>query len=114
MRPRRSTLRNVDNGADVVDAYPVDPVGTVSPIFAYPGIRSMYERAGFAVAARPEPCREVPGEWPCGCRSREVLQPSVTTVISNPNVISTRWPASESTLANALTSRTLRRVRTNS
>lgn len=51
-------LRNVDNGADVVDAYPVDPVGTVSPIFAYPGIRSMYERAGFAVAG---PAGAVPG-----------------------------------------------------
>ncbi|MCF8569574.1 GNAT family N-acetyltransferase [Gordonia sp. HY002] len=48
----------VDNGADVVDAYPVDPVGTVSPIFAYPGIRSMYEREGFTVAG---PAGAVPG-----------------------------------------------------
>lgn len=48
----------VDNGADVVDAYPVDPDGRVSPIFAYPGVRRMFEREGFVADG---PAAAVPG-----------------------------------------------------
>jgi len=40
-----------DNGADVVEAYPLDTDRKVDAIFTYPGLRSMFERAGFVKVA---------------------------------------------------------------
>ena len=48
----------VEKGADVIGAYPVDPRERVNPIFAYPGVRSMFEKEGFSVVG---PAGPVPG-----------------------------------------------------
>jgi GNAT superfamily N-acetyltransferase len=42
-------------GAKIAEAYPVKPAGRIAGAFAYTGVTSMFERAGFAVAvARPK------------------------------------------------------------
>ncbi len=36
-----------DNGAQAIEAYPLDTAQKVDAIYTYPGLRSMFERAGF-------------------------------------------------------------------
>ena len=40
-----------DNGATVIEGYPLDTDAKVAPIFAYPGFRRMFEREGFTKVA---------------------------------------------------------------
>ncbi|MGC3952836.1 MAG: GNAT family N-acetyltransferase [Propionicimonas sp.] len=40
-----------ENGATVIEAYPLDTDQKVDTIFTYPGLRSMFERAGFVKVA---------------------------------------------------------------
>ena len=40
-----------DNGATVIEGYPLDTDDKVAPIFAYPGFRRMFEREGFVKVA---------------------------------------------------------------
>lgn len=40
-----------ENGATVVEGYPLDTDQKVDPIYTYPGLRSMFENAGFAKVA---------------------------------------------------------------
>lgn len=43
-----------DNGAEVIEAYPLDTVEKLAPIFTYPGLRSMFEKEGFEKVADTE------------------------------------------------------------
>ncbi|WP_132993618.1 GNAT family N-acetyltransferase [Gordonia zhaorongruii] len=74
-----------ESGAGVIEAYPVDPEAHIAPIYAYPGFRSMFERAGFTVRDR---AGRVPGGPPRVAMSLDTQ--SVTTVTSTGEVISTR------------------------
>ncbi|SMX87847.1 MULTISPECIES: GNAT family N-acetyltransferase [unclassified Brevibacterium] len=40
-----------DNGAEVIEAYPLDTTEKMAPIFTYPGLRSMFEKEGFMKVA---------------------------------------------------------------
>lgn len=43
-----------DNGAEVIEAYPLDTTEKTAPIFTYPGLRSMFEKEGFTKVAHTE------------------------------------------------------------
>lgn len=43
-----------DNGAEVIEAYPLDTTEKLAPIFTYPGLRSMFETEGFTKVADTE------------------------------------------------------------
>ncbi len=48
-----------ENGAVVVEGYPIDPKGAYVDTFAYTGLASAFRRAGFKEVARPTPTRPV-------------------------------------------------------
>ena len=48
-----------DNGARVLEAYPVDKAGRSHDDFMFFGSRSLYQRAGFTEVARRSPSRVV-------------------------------------------------------
>ena len=76
------------NGADVIEAWPVDTEEKIAPIYAYPGFRTMFEKQGFQRLGDAPP---VPGGPPrVHMRWTRADQPSVTTVISSGDEISTR------------------------
>lgn len=43
-----------DNGAEVIEAYPLDTTKKLAPIFTYPGLRTMFEKEGFTKVADTE------------------------------------------------------------
>jgi GNAT superfamily N-acetyltransferase len=49
-----------DHGARIVEAYPVEPKKKpMPPVFAWPGIASVYRQAGFREVARPSETRPI-------------------------------------------------------
>lgn len=42
------------NGAEVIEAYPLDTTEKTAPVFTYPGLRSMFEKEGFTKVADTE------------------------------------------------------------
>lgn len=55
------------HGAPAVEAYPVEPRGgDVPDVFAFTGLRSAFDRAGFREVARRAPTRPIMRWWPDG------------------------------------------------
>lgn len=42
------------NGAEAIEAYPLDTTEKTAPVFTYPGLRSMFEKEGFTKVADTE------------------------------------------------------------
>jgi GNAT superfamily N-acetyltransferase len=67
-------------GARVVEGYPVDPAsGTTADAFAWTGLRSAFERAGFAECARRSPGRPIMRRHMTGNEGRAARRPSPPT-----------------------------------